>query len=175
MTASRPRGEIGGARSPRRAEFRVRVLRADGAHGIAEFAQIRIADFLRIRYGGTDDAKRHRRLVPAIRDAFVGIKASLSANRAFRVISMTYRPDGAKWRPQGRRKPPKRAIYGGRDTCDAAYPQAPTCPQAVQKSQPSRRISVAWPHSGQVRPATGAGDAPGAGASVQSVADPARG
>lgn len=96
MTASRARGEIGGARLPRRAEFRVRVLRADGAHGIAEFAQIRIADFLRIRYGGTDDAKRHRRPVPAIRDAFVRFKASLFANRAFRAILMTYRTEGAK-------------------------------------------------------------------------------
>lgn len=33
-----------------------------------------------------------------------------------------------------------------------AYPQVPTAPQAVQKSQPSLRIIVWLPHSGQAAP-----------------------
>ena len=42
----------------------------------------KIADFLRIRYGGTDDAKRHLGPVPAIRDAFAGIQAHLFRPRS---------------------------------------------------------------------------------------------
>ncbi len=62
---------------PEMREFLDYVLRAYEAHGIAELAPIKIADFLRIRYGGTNDAKRHLGPVPAIRDAFVGIQAHL--------------------------------------------------------------------------------------------------
>ena len=39
-------------------EFLDYVLRAYETHGIAELAPIKIADFLRISYGGTNDAKR---------------------------------------------------------------------------------------------------------------------
>jgi type I restriction enzyme, R subunit len=62
---------------PEMREFLDYVLRAYEAHGIAELAPVKIADFLRIRYGGTNDAKRHLGPVPAIRDAFVGIQAHL--------------------------------------------------------------------------------------------------
>jgi len=46
-------------------------------HGIDELASRKIADFLRIRYGGTNDAKRLLGPVPAIRDAFIAIQAHL--------------------------------------------------------------------------------------------------
>ena len=58
-------------------EFLDYVLRAYENHGIAELAPSKIADFLRIRYGGTNDAKRRLGPVPTIRDAFVGIQAHL--------------------------------------------------------------------------------------------------
>ena len=58
-------------------EFLDYVLRAYEAHGVAELAPVKIADFLRIRYGGTNDAKRRLGPVPAIRDAFVEIQAHL--------------------------------------------------------------------------------------------------
>jgi type I restriction enzyme R subunit len=53
------------------------VLRAYETHGIGELAPIKIAVFLRIKYGGTNDAKRRLGPVPAIRDAFVGIQSHL--------------------------------------------------------------------------------------------------
>jgi hypothetical protein len=53
------------------------VLRSYEVHGIDELAPAKIADFLRIRYGGTNDAKRRLGPVPAIRDAFVGIQSHL--------------------------------------------------------------------------------------------------
>ena len=62
---------------PEMREFLDYVLRAYETHGIAELAPIKIADFLRIKYGGTNDAKRRLGPVPAIRDAFVGIQAHL--------------------------------------------------------------------------------------------------
>ena len=62
---------------PEMREFLDYVLRAYEAHGVAELAPVKIADFLRIRYGGTNDAKRRLGPVPAIRDAFVDIQAHL--------------------------------------------------------------------------------------------------
>jgi type I restriction enzyme R subunit len=62
---------------PEMREFLDYVLCAYEAHGSNELAPIKIADFLRIRYGGTNDAKRQLGPVPAIRDAFVGIQAHL--------------------------------------------------------------------------------------------------
>lgn len=50
--------------------------RCDSA-GVAELAPIKIADFLRIRYGGTSDVKRRLGPIPAIRDAFVDIQVHL--------------------------------------------------------------------------------------------------
>ena len=53
------------------------VLDAYERHGEDELASRRIGDFLRIRYGGVNDAKRLLGPVPAIRDAFVAIQAHL--------------------------------------------------------------------------------------------------
>jgi type I restriction enzyme, R subunit len=57
-------------------EFLDFVLRSYEVHGI-ELAPTKSADFLRIRYGGTNDAKRRLGSVAAIRDAFVGIQGLL--------------------------------------------------------------------------------------------------
>ena len=53
------------------------VLEAYEKHGVEELASRKIADFLRIRYGGTNDAKRLLGPVPAIREAFIAIQAHL--------------------------------------------------------------------------------------------------
>jgi hypothetical protein len=53
------------------------VLEAYEKHGADELASRKIADFLRIRYGGTNDAKRLLGPVPAIREAFIAIQAHL--------------------------------------------------------------------------------------------------
>jgi type I restriction enzyme R subunit len=53
------------------------VLEAYEKHGVDELASRKIADFLRIRYGGTNDAKRMLGPVPAIREAFIAIQAHL--------------------------------------------------------------------------------------------------
>ena len=53
------------------------VLEAYERPGVDELASSKIADFLRIRYGGTNDAKRVLGTVPAIRDAFIAIQAHL--------------------------------------------------------------------------------------------------
>lgn len=45
--------------------------------GIGELASSKVADFLRIRYGGINDAKRLLGSVDDIRSAFVGIQAHL--------------------------------------------------------------------------------------------------
>ncbi len=58
-------------------EFLDYVLSAYERHGIAELAPRKIADFLRIRYGGTNDAKRALGPVDGIRDAFIGIQKHL--------------------------------------------------------------------------------------------------
>ena len=58
-------------------EFLDYVLGAYEMHGVDELAPRKIADFLRIRYGGTNDAKRLLGPVPAIRDAFIAIQAHL--------------------------------------------------------------------------------------------------
>lgn len=62
---------------PEMREFLGFVLRAYEVHGIAELAPTKIADFLRIKYGGTNDAKRRLGPVPAIRNAFVDVQAHL--------------------------------------------------------------------------------------------------
>ncbi|MCB5198780.1 DEAD/DEAH box helicase family protein [Loktanella sp. TSTF-M6] len=53
------------------------VLQAYETHGIDELAPRKIADFLRIRYGGTNDAKRRLGDVETIRQAFIGIQGHL--------------------------------------------------------------------------------------------------
>ncbi|MGB5851159.1 MAG: DEAD/DEAH box helicase family protein [Rhodanobacter sp.] len=53
------------------------VLEAYEKHGVDELASRKIADFLRIRYGGTNDAKRLLGPVPEIREAFIAIQAHL--------------------------------------------------------------------------------------------------
>lgn len=58
-------------------EFLDYVLRAYETHGINELALAKLPDFLRIRYGGTNDAKAVLGPVPAIRSAFVEIQGRL--------------------------------------------------------------------------------------------------
>ncbi len=53
------------------------VLEAYERHGVDELSSRKIADFLRIRYGGTNDAKRVLGPVPEIRQAFIAIQAHL--------------------------------------------------------------------------------------------------
>ncbi len=53
------------------------VLRAYEAHGVGELSPRKIADFLRIRYGGTNDAKRVLGPVPTIRKAFIDIQTHI--------------------------------------------------------------------------------------------------
>jgi type I restriction enzyme, R subunit len=53
------------------------VLRAYVVHGVEEFSPRKIADFLRIRYGGTNDAKRALGSVAEIREVFIGIQKHL--------------------------------------------------------------------------------------------------
>ncbi len=72
---ARARG-LGGYEAEMR-EFLDFVLRSYEVHGIEELAPAKIADFLRIRYGGTNDAKRRLGSVTAIREAFVGIQVHL--------------------------------------------------------------------------------------------------
>ena len=66
-----------GGYEPEMREFLDYVLRAYETHGIGELAPIKIADFLRIKYGDTNDAKRRLGPVPTIRDAFVDIQVHL--------------------------------------------------------------------------------------------------
>ncbi|WDS37222.1 type I restriction endonuclease subunit R [Pseudoxanthomonas sp.] len=53
------------------------VLGAYELNGIGELAPNKVGDFLRIRYGGINDAKRSLGSVEAIRSAFVGIQRHL--------------------------------------------------------------------------------------------------
>ncbi|MGH8273844.1 MAG: EcoAI/FtnUII family type I restriction enzme subunit R, partial [Gammaproteobacteria bacterium] len=53
------------------------VLDAYKRHGIEELAPNKLPDFLRIRYGGTNDAKRMLGSVPEIRKAFVDVQGHL--------------------------------------------------------------------------------------------------
>ena len=55
------------------------VLDAYRRQGIDELAPAKLADFLRIRYGGTNDAKRVLGAIPGIRSAFVDVQAYLFA------------------------------------------------------------------------------------------------
>lgn len=61
-------------------EFLNYILQAYELQGIDELAPHRISDFLRIRYGGTNDAKRVLGSIPEIRGAFIGIQKHLFAN-----------------------------------------------------------------------------------------------
>ncbi len=73
--AARAKGMDGYQREMR--HFLDYVLGAYERHGTDELASRKIADFLRIRYGGTNDAKRLLGPVPAIREAFIAIQAHL--------------------------------------------------------------------------------------------------
>ena len=53
------------------------ILNAYETHGVGELAADRIPHFLRIRYGGTSDAKRQLGSIPDIRGAFFGIQDHL--------------------------------------------------------------------------------------------------
>ena len=55
------------------------VLGAYEIHGVGELATVKVRDFLRIRYGGINDAKRMLGPVDQIRRAFVGIQQHLYA------------------------------------------------------------------------------------------------
>lgn len=58
-------------------EFLSYILQAYELQGIDELAPHRISDFLQIRYGGTNDAKRVLGSIPAIRTAFIDIQKHL--------------------------------------------------------------------------------------------------
>ncbi len=73
--AARAKGLAGYQREMR--GFLEYVLGAYELHGTDELASRKIADFLRIRYGGTNDAKRLLGPMPAIREAFIAIQAHL--------------------------------------------------------------------------------------------------
>ncbi len=62
---------------PEMREFLDYVLRAYETHGIDELAPGKLADFLRIRYGGTNDAKLALGSVGDIRNAFIDIQGHL--------------------------------------------------------------------------------------------------
>ena len=53
------------------------ILQAYELQGIDELAPHRISDFLQIRYGGTNDAKRVLGPIPEIRGAFIDIQKHL--------------------------------------------------------------------------------------------------
>ena len=57
------------------------VLQSYEVQGIRELEPGKIGDFLRIRYGGTNDAKRKLGSISEIRDAFIGIQQHLFGNR----------------------------------------------------------------------------------------------
>ena len=58
-------------------EFLSYILQAYEMKGIHELALNRISDFLRIRYGGTNDAKQKLGSIPEIRSAFLDIQKHL--------------------------------------------------------------------------------------------------
>lgn len=58
-------------------EFLSYILQAYELQGIDELAPHRISDFLQIRYGGMNDAKRVLGSIPAIRGAFIDIQKHL--------------------------------------------------------------------------------------------------
>ena len=62
---------------PEMREFLDYILNAYETHGVSELAVDRIPHFLRIRYGGTGDAKRQLGSIPEIRGAFFGIQDHL--------------------------------------------------------------------------------------------------
>ncbi|NII11739.1 type I restriction endonuclease subunit R [Oleiagrimonas sp. C23AA] len=74
-TAARKSG-LNGYESEMR-EFLDYVLNAYVNRGVDELSPRKIADFLRIRYGGVNDAKRVLGAVPAIRQAFIAVQRHL--------------------------------------------------------------------------------------------------
>ena len=62
---------------PQMREFLGHVLSAYERHGVDELAPSKLGDLLRIRYGGTNDAKRVLGPVVDIRNAFIAIQAHL--------------------------------------------------------------------------------------------------
>lgn len=58
-------------------EFLDFVLRGYETHGVDELAVAKVSDLLRIRYGGTNEAKQRLGSVAEIRAAFVGIQEHL--------------------------------------------------------------------------------------------------
>ncbi len=66
-----------GGYEPEMREFLDYVLRAYEVHGVPELAPGKITNFLRIRYGGTNDAKRVLGSTAVIREAFIDIQGHL--------------------------------------------------------------------------------------------------
>ena len=62
---------------PQMREFLDHVLNAYAQYGSQELSPRKLGDFLRIRYGGTNDARRALGDMVAIREAFVGIQRHL--------------------------------------------------------------------------------------------------
>ena len=58
-------------------EFLDYVLSSYVTNGTSELSSNKIGDFIRIRYGGTNDAQRVLGPIPAIREAFIAIQAHL--------------------------------------------------------------------------------------------------
>ena len=58
-------------------EFLDGVLRAYEVYGVDELAPAKIGDFLKVRYGGTNDAKRVLGSIPEIKTAFIDIQHHL--------------------------------------------------------------------------------------------------
>ncbi|MGB4113457.1 MAG: type I restriction-modification enzyme R subunit C-terminal domain-containing protein [Yoonia sp.] len=56
------------------------VLGAYEVHGVDELALSKIGDFLKVKYGGTNGAKRVLGEIPTIKRAFMDIQAHLYAN-----------------------------------------------------------------------------------------------
>lgn len=58
-------------------EFLDHVRRVYEIHRVEELSPRKIADFLRIRYGGPNDAKRVLSPFPRIREVFIGVQSHL--------------------------------------------------------------------------------------------------
>ena len=58
-------------------EFLTYILQAYEMQGVEELSPQRISNFLQIRYGGTNDAKRVLGPIPSIRAAFLDIQQHL--------------------------------------------------------------------------------------------------
>ena len=56
------------------------VLTDYEVHGVDELALNKIGDFLKVKYGGTNEAKRALGAIPAIKQAFMDIQAHIYAS-----------------------------------------------------------------------------------------------